>query len=106
MRAQGPDILEAEHANISCAPSYMSVYAHFLLLVQEVIIFVSNALGVQSDPPTPPSIYFCRNRADFLSPICIYVIYDTTEQMSGGIIRILNRPSPPHLPYPAYPSFL
>jgi hypothetical protein len=49
--------------------------------------------------PTPPSIYFRHNWASLLSPIYIYVICDTPEQMSGGDTCILNRPSPPHLPY-------
>ena len=47
--AQGPGILEAEHANISCAPLSVSLLAHFLLLdyVHEVIVFMSNGLVAQ-----------------------------------------------------------
>ncbi len=39
VRAEDHGIVEPLHANISCAPSFMSVFAHFLLLdyVQEVI---------------------------------------------------------------------
>jgi len=86
----------------------MNVFAHFLLLyfVQEVIVFMSNALGAQTDPPTPARIYSRHNHAGLLCLIYIYVICDTPEQMSGGVIRILSTSSPPHLPYPAYPSFL
>ena len=63
MRAQGTGVLEPECTNIYCAPLSVSVYAHVLLLdcVQQVIIFMSNALAVQSDPPTPPSTYYCHN---------------------------------------------
>ena len=63
MRAQGPSVLEPERTNIYCAPSYVSVYTHILILdcVQQVIIFMSNVLAVQSDPPTPPSTYYCHN---------------------------------------------
>jgi hypothetical protein len=59
VRAQDPGTLEPVLVNISCAPSVMSVCAHFLLLgcVQKVIIFPSNALGVQSDPPPPLLAY-------------------------------------------------
>jgi hypothetical protein len=44
VRAEDHGIVERLHANISCAPSFMSVFAHFLLLdyVQEVIAFSSN----------------------------------------------------------------
>ena len=57
MRAQDLGIIELLHANISCAPSFVSVYTHVLLLdyVQEMIIFTSNALAVQSDPPPLPT---------------------------------------------------
>ena len=70
----------------------MSVCAHFLLLyyVQEVIIFMSNVLAAQLDSPTPSSIHCHHNRAGVTSLICIYVIYDTPEQMSGGVICIIN----------------
>ena len=108
MRAQDPGIIEPANDHISCVPSYISVSVHVLLLqcVQKVIVFMCNALAVQSDPSTPPSIYFRHNWAGLLCLIDIYVICDTPEQMSGGDICILNRPSPPHLPYPAYPSYL
>ena len=108
MRAEDLGIIEPLRANISCTKSYMSVYAHVLIFncVREMIIFTSNALAVQSDTPTPPSTYFHHNIAKFLSLICIYVICDIPEQMSGGIFIIRNTTSPPHLLYPAYPSFL
>ena len=78
MRAQGLGILEPERTNICCAPSFVSVYAHLLLLdcVQQVIIFMSNVLAVQSDSPTPPTIYYRHNWAVILSLICImYICY-------------------------------
>jgi hypothetical protein len=48
-----PGIIEAVHANINCAPSFVSAYAHVLLLdcVREMIRLTSNVLAVQSDPP-------------------------------------------------------
>ena len=108
MRAEDLGIIEPLHANISCTSSYMSVYAHVLLFdrVCKMIIFTSNALAVQSDTPTPSNTYFHHNVAGFLSVICIYVICDIPEQMSSGIFIIRNITSPPHLLYPAYPSYL
>jgi hypothetical protein len=101
VRAQDPGSIEPVNDYISCTPSYMSVFMHVLLLecVQKVIAFMGNALAVQSDLPTPPSIYFRHNWAGLLCLIYIYGICDTPEQMSGRDICILNRPSPPHLPY-------
>ena len=60
----------------------MSVCAHVLLLecVQKAIVSMGNALAVQSDISTPPSIYFCHNCAGFLCLIYIYVIYDAPEK--------------------------
>ncbi len=45
VRAEDHGIIDPLHANISCAPSFMGVFVHFLLLdyVQEVIVFTSNA---------------------------------------------------------------
>ena len=108
MRAQDPGILELTHPNNTCALSYMSVYNYFLILVgvQEMIRFMSNAFAVESDATTPPSTCSRHNVAGVLSLIYLHVICDTPEQMSGGVIHILNTCSPPHLPYPAYPSFL
>ena len=59
VRAEDHGIFEPLHANISCAPSFMSVFAHFLLLdyVQEVIAFSSNALVAQSGSPTSKHIF-------------------------------------------------
>ena len=100
VRTQGHGILEPYRANISCAQSFMSVYEHFLLLdcVRQMIIFTSNVFAVQSDPPTPPSIYFHHNWAGFFSPICISITCNAAEQMSGGVIHTVNTSSPPHLP--------
>ena len=63
MRAQGPSILEPKHDNISWAPLSRSVYVDFLLLdyVQKVIVFMSNALVVKSNPHT----YFHTIEPDF-----------------------------------------
>ena len=50
VRAEDHGIFEPLHANISCVPSFMSVFAHFLLLdyVQEVIAFLSNVPPVEN----------------------------------------------------------
>ena len=52
-----PGIIEAVHANISCAPSFVGAYAHVLLLdcVREMNKFTSNMFAVQSDPTTLPA---------------------------------------------------
>ena len=59
VRAEDHSIFEPLHANISCVLSFMSVFAHFLLLgyVQEVIAFSSNALVAQSGSPTSKHIF-------------------------------------------------
>ena len=59
MRAQDLSIIEPLSANISCVPSSMSVYVHVFILdcVREMIIFSSNVLAVEPDPPPPPSIF-------------------------------------------------
>ena len=53
-----------------------------------MIIFMSNALAAEF--PAALSIYLRHNQASLLSLICIFVICDTPEQISGGVIRILN----------------
>ena len=73
MRAQDPGIIEAVHANISDAPSFVSVCAHILLLdcVREVIRFTNNVLAVQSDPPPLPAYI-----AATIEPVfCLQYIY-------------------------------
>ena len=50
MRAEGHGIFELLHANISCAPRSMSVFAHFSLLdyVRGMMRFTSNVPQVEN----------------------------------------------------------
>ena len=49
VRAENPCSVEVVCKNISCAPSYTSVFTHIVILdcVQEVIGFMSNAPAAQ-----------------------------------------------------------
>ena len=98
MNAEVPSIIEPLCANMSCAPSPTSVYAHVLLVdcVREMMRFTSNVLAVQSDSPPLPA-YISATIEPVLSPIYKLIIYEAAEQMSGSIIHILNTSSPPHL---------
>ena|ERR1700733_15671227 len=104
MRAQDPGTLELVCTNSYCMPSYISVYVHLLILdcVQQVIIFMSNVLAVQSDPPTPPSIYYHHNCAVLLSPIYICYLRHPGANVQWCYSHS-KYPSPPHLPYSHYP---
>ena len=46
--AQDPGSIELVNNYISCAPSYMSVFAHVLILecVQKMIVFIGDVLAV------------------------------------------------------------
>jgi hypothetical protein len=60
VRTQDHGALEPLRANIYYAPSYMTVYAQYVLLYHslKVIIFTSNVLAVQTGQSPPPADIF------------------------------------------------
>jgi len=74
VRTQGHGILKQGRANISCAPSYISVHAHVLLLdcVREMIIFTRNVLAVQPNPHPSQHIFMPQLGRYFVSNMYIY----------------------------------
>jgi len=97
VRAEDHGIVGPLHANISCAPSFMSVFAHFLLLdyVQEMIVFMSNALLVllNQAPPLFP-IKGDENGKSGRTTIRAWIKYIIVEifgQIGRGLNNVLTK---------------